>query len=110
MIDIKSKRCCENNCRLRPYYNFLNKSNAIYCNKHKKEINALKTPQGRVRRQSKLDEVLSFFTYRELTGYEEYDGFYDGYSACVTEDTIPAEDFFTLFSLQEFENVAHLSL
>lgn len=31
-------------------------------NKHKKEINALKTPQGRARRQSKLDEVLSFFS------------------------------------------------
>jgi polyhydroxyalkanoate synthesis regulator phasin len=30
--------------------------------KHKKEIDALKTPQGKARRQSKLDEVLSFFS------------------------------------------------
>ena len=47
-----------------------------------------------------VDEVLSYFTYRELTGYEEYENFYDGYPTCELEETIPDSNFTSLFPLQ----------
>ena len=47
------------------------------------------------------EEFLTYLTYRELTGCEEYDGFYDGYPACKLEETIPVDDFQALFSIKE---------
>jgi hypothetical protein len=37
MINIKSKKCIEENCMIIPVYNLANKTKPIYCNEHKKE-------------------------------------------------------------------------
>ena len=37
MIDVKSKRCLEENCNKQPCYNYINKKVVIYCKNHKKE-------------------------------------------------------------------------
>ena len=50
---------------------------------------------------STTDEFLSFFTYLELTGYDEYDGFYGGYPASENHLMAPSVDFSALFSIQD---------
>ncbi len=47
------------------------------------------------------DYFLSFLTYRELTGYDEYDGFYDGYPPYDTHLVAPEIEFSALFSIKE---------
>ena len=50
---------------------------------------------------STTDHFLAYFTYRELTGYDEYDGFYDGYPASDTHIVTPEVDFPALFSTKD---------
>ena len=50
---------------------------------------------------SSTDEFLSLFTYRECTGYNEYDGFFDGYPASENHLMAPSIDFPSLFSTQD---------
>jgi Reverse transcriptase (RNA-dependent DNA polymerase) len=47
------------------------------------------------------DYFLSFLTYRELTGYDEYDGFYDGYPPSDTHLVVPEIEFSTLFATKD---------
>jgi Reverse transcriptase (RNA-dependent DNA polymerase) len=47
------------------------------------------------------DHFLSYLTYRELTGYDEYDGFYDGYPAADTQLMVPEIEFSALFSTKD---------
>mgnify|MGYP000465763397 CR=1 FL=1 len=37
MIDLKHKRCKENNCNIRPLFNFEGEKEGLYCDKHKKK-------------------------------------------------------------------------
>jgi len=37
MIDVKHKKCYFENCNERPKFNYQNKTNGIYCVKHKLE-------------------------------------------------------------------------
>jgi hypothetical protein len=37
MINIKAKKCIENNCYSQPNFNYENEKRGIYCSEHKKE-------------------------------------------------------------------------
>ena len=37
MIDVTHKKCCFENCNKRPSFNYQNKTNGIYCSKHKQD-------------------------------------------------------------------------
>ena len=37
MVDVKNKKCLENNCNKQPNYNLQNEKYGIYCKEHKKE-------------------------------------------------------------------------
>ena len=51
-----------------------------------------------------VDNLLTYLSYRDLTGYEEFDmACYDGYPGCVLEEPIPDEDFSTLFVCQDLD-------
>jgi hypothetical protein len=50
---------------------------------------------------STMDNFLSYLTYRKLTGYDEYDGFYDGYPASDAHLVTPEVDFSALFSTKD---------
>jgi hypothetical protein len=43
---------------------------------------------------STAEDLLAHLTYREITGYDDYDGFYDGYPVLDPWETQPENDFF----------------
>jgi hypothetical protein len=38
MINVKAKRCCENNCMKIPNFNLPTETKSLYCSEHKKKI------------------------------------------------------------------------
>ena len=51
-----------------------------------------------------VDNLVTYLSYRDLTGYEEFDmPCYEGYPGCTLEEPIPDEDFSTLFARQELD-------
>lgn len=37
MINVKSKKCAEENCLTTPYFNYPGEKTGLYCNRHKKD-------------------------------------------------------------------------
>ena len=50
---------------------------------------------------SPAEDLLSYLTYRELTGFDEYDGYYDGYPAPDAFIEVPANLLTSLFTTME---------
>jgi len=52
-------------------------------------------------KSSPADDLLSYLTSRELTGYDNYDGYYDGYPTPDMVEDVPVSQLTDLFNLEE---------